>query len=128
MVPEKIDEIFKDTFRNSDKLPKNLQWQKEDAWNALKRNQKIRKIRTVIFSGAAAVFFVFLFLFISHIRIEPKISDKYYDDMIEYQKRQKLKEIEMSMSGKTFYREYCMTCDGLLPKPYKDLNPVFYSF
>ena len=128
MVPEQTDKIFEEKFEEFSSIPKNIKWNKEDAWKRFQKQTKKNNILKILkYFSAAAVFVLFIFMSL------PKINDlknrsslnAFREENVEYQKRQKLKEIEMKISGKKVYKNYCMNCEGRLPNrkeiPVKEL-------
>ncbi len=121
MAPEELYKIFKDKFENASEVPDILNWKKEDAWNKLQKKSKRQNLRKLLKFSSAAIFIVFVFISF------PKIEDvknrnsinAFNDEHKEYRKRQKLREIEIKLSGKKVYKNYCMNCEGILPNKNK---------
>lgn len=117
MAPDKLDKIFKNKFENSSNIPKKLDWKKKDAWNKLIEKRKKYRLQKLIKYSSVAVFLGIVFL------LYPKFEDSknkhvrsnYEDEQQEYRKRLKLKQIEMKLSGKKVFTNYCMNCEGMLP-------------
>lgn len=114
-----IDKIFNKRFIDSEKLPDSLNWKKEKAWNKLKSNRIKNTILKFSLSAAAVLIITFsVSLLIQKLNLKDKNSfttEKYEDEFLENQKREKLKEIELTLSGKAVYKDYCLNCNELLP-------------
>lgn len=132
MLQDNTDRIFKEQFCDSDKLPQSLNWNKEKVWNHLLQKRRYRTVKSILYSGAAAVILLFVFIYFSNKNIDPEVTDNYYEEMIEKTKRDKLNELELKMSGKEVYSKYCLNCDSYLPKNSqfirnKDIYQMFNS-
>ena len=130
MVPEKTDKIFKTKFEKLSDIPKSIHWNKEDAWNKLKKKSKRQNLKKILKYSSAAVFIAILYL--SFPKFENlknrKSFNTFQNEHEEYRKRQKLREIEMRLSGKKIYTNYCMNCEGLLPDKNKiPVNIIIFT-
>jgi len=117
MAPENIDKIFKDKFEHLSEVPEKLEWKKENAWRKLKNKTKRNNLKHFFLYSSVAVFIVAILLSvpkINEIKNQNSINS-FQNEFDEYRKRQKLREIEMKLSGKEVYKNYCMNCEGLLP-------------
>ncbi len=116
MEPDKLDSLFRTEFENSSEIPKNIDWDKEKAWNKFQFKTKKRKIkRRIYYSAAITIIGIATFLYpYKNLQNESNYSH-YETNFVETQKREKLKEIEMGISGKKIYRNYCFYCDEILP-------------
>jgi hypothetical protein len=130
MVNKDIDTIFRNKFAEADKLPDSLNWDKDSAIRKLRR----KKIKPLVFKLSASVAALLIVMFSvkyfvfdineNQIRTEISIDNEYE----EYRKRLKLYEMEMRMSGKKVYKNYCINCEGDIPKnTHVNRNPDIYQ-
>jgi len=126
MAPNKLDKIFKDKFENLSEIPEQINWNKEDAWRNLNKTKSNSNLFRIAFSSVAVFLFgLTLFYFSDTASYNNAISNnKFQDNFEELQKRKKLKQIEMRLSGKKVYKNYCMNCEGLLPANNKNHTQI----
>ncbi len=118
MAPSKLDKIFKQSFEDADKVPSDLDWNKEQAWERFSSSEKQKNVKIRRYIIAASIIIIMLIFSMQDYQ-QNNLQNKHYafkEDFAEYHKRQKLRNIELRMSGKTVYEYFCMNCDGFLPQ------------
>jgi hypothetical protein len=129
-MPDKVvDHIFKDKMAGLDRINAMQGWNKESSWQRLIMKRRQRNFRRFYFYAAA--FLVSGFLIAQVIR--PLSLDKGKNvseelSILEYQKRQKLAEIEARMSGNYYSIKICSICDNIHYQLIKEDRPVQYRY
>ncbi len=116
------DKVFKKKIEEISEIPSSIKWNKDSSWNRLQGKRR-RKITTKITYWVAAIIIIGLVLnniYLSKIKPIIKYNNEQYTEMSEFQKRQKLREIEAKMSGEYINPVYCYTCE--------DMNIIFNTY
>lgn len=129
MPDKEVDYIYKDKMAELDHIKAMQVWNKESSWQRLVYKRRQRKFRRFYSYAAAILLIGFL---IAQI-LSPFALDKgkYAGEelnMTEYQKRQKLAEIEARMSGNYYSVKICSVCDNIHYQLIKEDRPVQYRY
>ncbi len=129
MPDNKIDIIFKHKIDEISGMPENIYWDKENSWIRLKKKRR-QKILSKVYYYAAAI--LIIVLIISQITGSGilKNDDKYVveNPELEFQKRQKLAEIEARMSGNYYSVKLCSVCDEIYFQSVKIDKPLQFLY
>jgi hypothetical protein len=129
MPDNKIDIIFKQKIGEISGMPENIYWDKENSWIRLKKKRR-QKILSKVYYYAAAI--LIIVLIISQITGSGilKNDDKYVveNPELEFQKRQKLAEIEARMSGNYYSVKLCSVCDEIYFQSVKIDKPLQFLY
>jgi hypothetical protein len=129
MPDNKIDIIFKQKIDGISGMPENIYWDKENSWIRLKKKRR-QKILSKVYYYAAAI--LIIVLIISQITGSGilKNDDKYVveNPELEFQKRQKLAEIEARMSGNYYSVKLCSVCDEIYFQSVKIDKPLQFLY
>lgn len=129
MPDNKIDIIFKQKIDEISGMPENIYWDKENSWIRLKKKRR-QKILSKVYYYAAAI--LIIVLIISQITGSGilKNDDKYVveNPELEFQKRQKLAEIEARMSGNYYSVKLCSVCDEIYFQSVKIDKPLQFLY
>jgi hypothetical protein len=129
MPDNKIDKIFKQKIDEMVQVPGNMGWNKENSWLRLKKKRKQKILSKVYYYAAAILIIGFLlgqFINVNFIQKEAKKSVE--NAMTEYEKRQKLAEIEKRMSGDYVSYKICYACDEIYYQVIKENRPVQFRY
>ena len=128
MPENNIDNIIKNQVEQLGSKDLPYKWNKNSAWERLQRRRKKRSQKWY-YSVAAILVISFLlgslFQYNSYRQDNPTISENAFE---EYQKRQKLKEIESRMSGNYFNLDICLACDDFYYESIKQDRPVKFTY
>ena len=114
MPDNNTNKLFKKKIEALSEIPSSIKWNKDNSWKKLQRKRR-RKFMISFTYYAAAI--IIIGLIISNVYLgkrKPLIeynNDGQYTEMSEFQKRQKLKEIEDRMTGDKTRNIICFTCE-----------------
>ena len=116
MPDNNADKIFKKKIEALSGIPASIKWNKDNSWKRLKVKRQRKSMISFTYYAAAIII---IGLIISNVYLgKTKSLIEYknygqYTEMTEFQKRQKLKEIEAKMSGEYTSVMFCYTCEDI---------------
>ena len=116
MPDNNTDKIFKKRIEELSGIPSSIKWNKNNSW---KRLQGKRRRKSMIRFTYYAAAIIIIGLIISNVylgKIKPLFNhnkDEQYTEISEFEKRQKLKEIEVKMTGEYTSTIICYNCDDI---------------
>ncbi len=128
MPDNRIDNIFKNKVSQlkSSELP--VSWNKKDSWERLE-NKRVNKKQKFFYYAAAILVLGFLLGSLFHNSpLKNKDNSHFENAFIEYQNRQKLKEIEERMSGNYYSVKICLACDDFYYEVIKQDRPDKFTY
>jgi len=129
MPDNELDNIFKHKIGEIDKLPQHSLWEIENSWQRFRLKKKKKAIHRIYFYAAAILilgFFAEQIIISEFYKGESSIEIE--NSMSEYQKRQKLAEIEAKMSGNYYSVKICSVCEDIFYQSIKADKPVQYRY
>lgn len=118
-----IDELFKNKLEGQTIKEVTKVWNKNASWERLHSKRKKKKQLKFYYYAAAVLIIGLLITGISNINTNN--NNQYSEnEFAEYQKRQKLKEIEAKMSGSYIKEEICFDCDNMYYIIFKENRSV----
>ena len=125
-----IDKIFKNKFDESTQTPIIIGWKKEEAWKKFLKQKRKNHFLNYLKYSAAVFILGLLLIYIPELTFnkETKVCNKFSEELIENSKRQKLREIEIKLSGEKSNNDLCMNCEGFLPNKSKEKSPSIILF
>jgi uncharacterized membrane protein len=129
MPDNNIDKVFKQKIGEISQIPKNVCWEKESSWQRLKKKRKQKFYIKLYYSTAAIIILGLLLSQLINFQFSNKEVKSIVDNSIsEYEKRQKLAEIEERMSGNYYSIKICSVCDDIYYQSVKVDRPVKFLY
>jgi len=130
MPNNKIDNVFKEKIEQIESGKLLSDWNKDSSWERLQRKRRKKRNLKLYYAAAILVFgFLLGSLYQNNFINKPKYtSNDYENSFVEYQKRQKLKEIETRMSGNYYSVKICFACDDIYYDVIKQDRPAKFKY
>lgn len=112
MQGKNIDRLFKEKLGQLEKKETPLAWDKESSWERLQNKRKKKRIFSFYYYAAAILIVGFMLGNLYQSNSNNIKNDDSSNSFVEYQKREKLKELESRMSGNTYVNKMCFACDN----------------
>jgi hypothetical protein len=128
MPDNKIDIVFKNQIEqlNSNELPTG--WNKKESWERLENKRANKKQKLYYYAAAILVLGFLLGSLFQNSPIKNKDNSYSENAFVEYQNRQKLKEIEERMSGSYYSVKICLACDDIYYEVIKQDRPDKFTY
>lgn len=131
MPDNKIDSVFRDKIVKLYDKELPFTWNKDSSWERLQRKKKKKLVWQFYYYAAALLIIGFLLgNFNKTGKSDSKKDETAYSasSFEEYQKRQKLAEIEARMSGNYYSTKICFACDDIIYQVIKEDRPVQFKY
>ena len=127
MPNNKIDTVFKEKIEQLESVKTLSNWDKNSSWERLQRKRR-NKRNLKLFYAAAILIVGLLFGNLYQSSYYNNNSPNYENSFVEYQKRQKLKEIESHMSGNYYSVKICYACEDFYYEVIKKDRPGKFTY
>ncbi len=131
MPDNNTDKIFKDKLEQLSGIPSSIKWNKDNSWKRLQAKRlKNTTIRFVYYAAAIIIIGLIINNAYTNKTIPAIKYNKvlHHTEMTEFQKRQKLKEIEDRMTGDIPRNMICFTCDDDYSITNTDYLPAKFEY
>lgn len=130
MLNNEVDNIFKKKIEQLESYENFANWDKNSSWERLQRKKR-HKYKFKLYYAAAILIIGMLMFNLYQYNFDSVAkynSPDYKDSFVEYEKRQKLKEIEARMSGDYYSIKICFACDNIYYEVIKQDRPVKFTY
>jgi hypothetical protein len=129
MLKNNIDNVFKQKIGEITEMPAINSWDKENSWFRLKKKRRQKILKKVYYYVAAILILGFTINQIANSNLFNHNSNQFVENPeLEFQKRQKLAEIEAKMSGNYYSVKLCSVCDEIYFQSVKVDRPVQFLY
>jgi hypothetical protein len=129
MLKNNIDNIFKQKIDEISQIPSINNWDKENSWFRLKKKRRQKLLEKVYYYVAAILILGFTISQIANSNLFNHNSNQFVENPeLEFQKRQKLAEIEAKMSENYYSVKLCSVCDEIYFQSVKVDRPVQFLY
>lgn len=127
MPENKIDIAVKERFEQMFNGKLSIRHDKNGSWDRLQKKRKNRRVKSRLFLAAAVILGIGLF-FSGLVNLNNNDANTLKEEYTQYERRQKLKEIEARMSGNYYSTKLCLACDDIYYQVIKQDRPVKYRY
>ncbi len=123
-----MDNVFKSQVEQlkSDDLPGS--WDKNNSWERLQHKRKRRNLAWYFSAAAILIIGLLLSSVLQNNTLSKDNISVSENVFVEYQNRQKLKEIEERMSGNYYSVKICLACDDIYYEVIKQDRPEKFTY